>query len=154
MPSVLDATVVIQMVHFLCAYWILSKFFLKPAYALVMKIDAERAALKHAAIQEQEELTTQRQEKIAELTAIQNELQDTAVTTLARQNSAFRASLGEVGSGQPAPAVAHRAMAGMHPELVEGLAAVRRVEEVYSDKEKQDLIKQLAAQLKKRVIHE
>jgi hypothetical protein len=143
MPSVLDATLVIQIVHFLCAYWILSKLFLKPAYALVMKIDAERAALKNAAILQQEELATQRGKKVAELTEFQHELQDTALTTLARR------SLGEVGSGfsQPAPAVAHRAMAGMHPEFSPQVKVSR-------EQEKQDLIKQLAAQLKKRVIHE
>lgn len=79
MPSVLDATVVIQMVHFLCAYWILSKFFLKPAYALVMKIDAERAALKYAALKEQEDLVSQRQEKAVELAALQHELIRSAI---------------------------------------------------------------------------
>jgi heme A synthase len=129
MPSVLDATVVIQMVHFLCAYWILSKFFLKPAYALVMKIDAERAALKNAAVQEQEDLVLQRQQKTAELTAFQQELKE--LSSAPHGSTTLTTS----GFGQPA-----------HPECSQ--------QGNVSREQKTALIKQLAAQLKKRVIHE
>lgn len=120
MPSVLDATLVIQIVHFLCAYWILSKLFLKPAYALVKKIDAERAALKNAAIQQQEELATQRQEKIAELTEFQQELLLSAPAEPIKISS-------EITS---------------------------RIKPVELPQVKKEWVKELVAQLKKRVIHE
>jgi hypothetical protein len=144
MPSVLDATLVIQMVHFLCAYWILSKFFLKPAYAYVMKIDTERATLKNAAVQQQEELNQQRQEKVAELTVLQHELLRSAPVAPHGSTEFILSRVeGLTTSGQPA-----------HPELVEGLAAYRDSGVGYSEESKSALAKELTELLKKRVIHE
>ncbi|MBY0110299.1 MAG: hypothetical protein K2X90_04265 [Candidatus Babeliaceae bacterium] len=62
------------MIHFLCAYWILSKIFLRPAYALVIKTDAERTALKKAAMQKQHELIFEKQQKVMELTQFQQKI--------------------------------------------------------------------------------
>lgn len=74
MHSVLDATVIIQILNFVCAYWILSKIFLKPAYAVITKIDQERAALKREAQEVQEMLAFEREKKTYELTVHQQEL--------------------------------------------------------------------------------
>ena len=74
MPSLVDATVVIQMIHVVCAYWILSTIFLRPAFELVMKINRERALLKRASDDLQHALMIERQEKAAELTHLQEAL--------------------------------------------------------------------------------
>lgn len=74
MHSVLDATVIIQILNFVCAYWILSRIFLKPAYVVIMKIDQERAALKREAQTVYDMLAFEKEKKMYELTVRQQEL--------------------------------------------------------------------------------
>ncbi len=99
--------------------------FLKPAYALVMKIDAERNGLKNAALGNQKKLDTLHQEKIAELTALQLELARSA----------------QVGHSLQ--------------ERVEHVDQQKTFCEVrVSSQEKKELVNHLTAQLKKRIIHD
>ncbi len=109
-----------------------------------MKIDSERAALKNAAVQQQEELNTQRQEKAAELAALQDELIRSAHMAPHGSTEFILSRFeGLTTSGKPA-----------HPEPTQGLAAERHLEEVYSEQAKKELVKELSEYLKKRIIHE
>jgi hypothetical protein len=74
MSSFLDATLVIQLVHFGCAYWILSHFFLRPAYAHIMGKETEKKRLVALVHKDKQELLAQRRIKMAELTQIQKML--------------------------------------------------------------------------------
>ncbi len=88
-----------------------------------MKIDAERAALKDAIIQQQNELAIQKNQKFAEFTELQHEMQS--------RSFAHELKESEYISIQIHPAV-----------LTE------------SAQEEKELIRQVATDLKKRIIHE
>ena len=55
MASLLDFTLIVQLVHFLIAYWILTKLFLAPAYAFIMGKRQENELIE-SGIKEQETL--------------------------------------------------------------------------------------------------
>lgn len=74
MASLLDLTLVVQIVHFVAAYWILSKLFLKPAYAHIMKIENARKELQNSIVAMQSDLLNQRKNNTEALSTAQREL--------------------------------------------------------------------------------
>ena len=45
MATFIDGTLILQVINFMIAYWILATFFLRPAYAHLMRIKHERGRL-------------------------------------------------------------------------------------------------------------
>ncbi len=74
MSSLLDLTLVVQLVHFACAYWILSKVFFKPAYRHSMKIRNDQKMLLQRVAKQEEALKIERSEKSAFFQTIQKEI--------------------------------------------------------------------------------
>lgn len=109
-----------------------------------MKIDAERAALKNGTILLQEELAAQRQEKIAEF----SELQQTLQSQLPVHGYISLGKGYAQTTGHAVPAITRMG------DSLKRASSLPSPQGKISREQKQELINQLAAQLKKRVIDE
>jgi len=74
MSSLLDLTLVVQLVNFACAYWILSKFFLRPAYSHLKHIQLEKKQMQQIIQGNEHELSHERQSKKILFADMQQEL--------------------------------------------------------------------------------